>query len=161
GDQLAKAKERIAFVLRHEIDSASLAKRDGIHSVNYFAHHLRQIARYEQIAVLPPIRHKFVSDLLAFSPGVDHAFGVGRADHLAGLCVQQDTQRSAVREAEGAEVDVFCDERIDKMFASSAVDDADERSPAPAAMLVLFFVILLKLQSSGGLLFRPDPFRQS
>src|SRR5262249_44795021 len=47
------------------------------------------------------------------------------------------------------------------MFASSAVDDADERSPAPAAMLVLFFVILLKLQSSGGLLFRPDPFRQS
>src|SRR5262245_27102274 len=79
GDQLAQTEERIALALRHEIDTARLAKRDGIHSVNNFTLHLRQVARYEQIAVLAPIWHKFVSDLLAFSLSVNHALGIGRA----------------------------------------------------------------------------------
>ena len=46
------------------------------------------------------------------------------------------------------------------MFAARAVDDADERSPATAAILVMLFIAQLKLQSSGGPLFRPDPFCQ-
>src|SRR5262249_35874369 len=160
GDQLAQAKERIALALRHEIDSASLAKRDGVHSVNDLSNHLRQIARNEQIAVLPPIRHKLVSDLLAFSLRVDQTFGVCRADHLAGLFVQQDAQRRAIREAERAEIDVFGDERVNEVLASSAIDDSNQRSPTPATILVLPFIAKLKSQSSAGPFFRLDPFPQ-
>ncbi|MBO0862955.1 MAG: hypothetical protein J2P21_31555 [Chloracidobacterium sp.] len=82
-----------------------------------------------KIAVLPPIRNK----LLAFSLGIDHALGVGRADHLAGLLVHQDARRSAVGETERAEINVFGDERVNEMLASSAIDGADERSSATAA----------------------------
>jgi hypothetical protein len=109
---------------------------------------------------LPPIRHKLVSDLLAFSLRVDHSLGVGRADHLAGLFVQQDTQRRAIGEAESAEIDVFGDESVNEMLAASTIDDADERSSATAAILLLIFITKLKLQSSGGPMFRLDPFRQ-
>jgi hypothetical protein len=49
-----------------------------------------QVARDEQIAVLPPIRHKLTSELLAFSLGIDHALGIGRADHLASFFVQDE-----------------------------------------------------------------------
>src|SRR5215813_8755249 len=45
---------------------------------------------------------------------VDHALGVGRADHFAGLLLQQDTQRRAIRETGRAEINVFGDERIDE-----------------------------------------------
>ncbi len=46
------------------------------------------------------------------------------------------------------------------MFAARAVDDADHRPPVAAAILVVIFVVLLKLQASSDSLFRPDPFRQ-
>jgi hypothetical protein len=46
--------------------------------------------KFSVLAVLPPIWHKLVSNLLAFSLGVDLSLGVGRADHLTGLFVQQD-----------------------------------------------------------------------
>jgi hypothetical protein len=98
--------------------------------------------------------------LLAFSLGVDHALGIGRTDHLAGLFVQQDAQRSAISQAESAEVHIFCDQGIDKMFAARAVNDSNQRSPATAAVLFLIFIARLKLQSSPGPLFRLDPFRQ-
>lgn len=45
---------------------------------NDIPHHPGQVARDEQVAVLPPIRHKLGCDLLAFSLRVDHALGVGR-----------------------------------------------------------------------------------
>src|SRR5262245_65609800 len=65
GDQLAHAKQRIALTLRHEIDPARLAKRDGVHSANDLAHHLRQVARDEQITILMPIRTWLISELMA------------------------------------------------------------------------------------------------
>jgi hypothetical protein len=109
----------------------------------------------------PEIRHEFVSDLLAFSMCVDQSLGVGRADHLAGLFVQQDAQRRPIRQAKRAEIDVFDDESVNEMLAASAIDDADERSFATAAILLLIFITKLKVQSSGAPMFRLDPFRQS
>jgi hypothetical protein len=60
GDQLAQTKKRIALACRNEIDAARLAKRDCVHHVDDLAHHLGQVTRDEQVAVLSPVRSECI-----------------------------------------------------------------------------------------------------
>ena len=79
-----------------------------------------------QVFELPPVRLQFGRHLLAFVIRLDPPGRLGRADHLARLLVQLNSQVGRVVQPERPVVDVLHHERKDDVLAACAIDDADQ-----------------------------------